>query len=220
MSGVLIGASMSGSRGEVPPGATDLEPRASSSAEKVEVVIEPIEESASTGTVQESVPAQQIVKQHTVRFSDVGTISLDGGVVYGIAGILERMGDAKIVVLNMPNGLHRGYDRWTLMQAGFHEADVLLNGKLFDGLSRRATPQMFVRAPVQIDDAWKTVRDYLAVREGWRQYQFRLSHARLEIDEKRQRFCWQFRFSIDGVEASVAVEYDVLTKSVTDGWLP
>jgi len=162
------------------------------------------------------VQAQQKFLLKEIQFTPDYKIVVDGEVSYDIDQVLKANPEVQIVAFKVRGEVWPSNYKWRFMQAGYYEAELLLDYALVD----TAEYKVFVRAPVSMQDAWKKVEPYVENKEEWKRHEFILSYARLVIDEKRGVYQWSFNFGLKKADGGASVHYSILDKKMSDNWLP
>lgn len=110
-------------------------------------------------------------------------------------------------------GARRGALLW---QRGFREEEAVIDGV---PLGRDGTA-VFVRAPLNREDAWKRVEAELAKQGPEYADRLLLSYARLSCETEQARFRWEFMFGLKEADGGLCASVDLNDGKVTLDWRP
>lgn len=125
---------------------------------------------------------------------------------------LKASGD--IVILRVKPAKLNINARWKLWQKGFREEEVVFDGVLL----RDASQILFVRAPVNIEEAWKGVEVKLASYQS--QSDLILKYGRLDINTKLKRFYWDFMFGLKSADGGLVARFNISNGDILLEGLP
>lgn len=143
-----------------------------------------------------------------VEFKNTGLPLVNGTQTLDI--YLDELKDSgDIVILRVKPAKINAFERWKLWQKGFREAEVV-----FDGVLLQDDAQIsFVKAPTNIEDAWKIVEVKLASHHYYGR--LILNYGRLDINTKLNRFYWDFMFGLKDADGGVGARFNLSNGDVS-----